>query len=326
MALTLRTVNSVQKAGPRKVVWDGQISGLRLRVSPNGERVYVLKYRTRDSRQRWFTIGRHGSPWTPEMARREAQRLLGAIADGKDPVAEKHSARGAITIAAFSQRYMDDHATAKKKPSSIRMDRINLDKHVLPSLGRRTLEDLSRADIAKFHSKLKATPGAANRCLALLSKMMNLAEAWGLRADGSNPCRHIEKYPEKSRERFLSAVELGRLGEACAKREKEGYPYFVALVRLLIFTGARLSEIQKAKWEWVDLEAGVLRLPDSKTGSKTVILAAPAVTLLEALPRIEGNPHVIAGPDSGYLDAHRSQIGECPNARSTSFICEFWSF
>jgi integrase len=277
---------------PAAVVWH---------AADEQDRVVHGKYRTRDGRQRWFTIGRHGSPWTPELARREAQRLLGAVANGEDPAAAKQETRGAATFAAFAERYLADHAIAKKKASSIRMDRINLAKHILASLGRRTLNEISRADIARLHSGMRQTPGAANRCLALLSKMMNLAEGWGLRPDGSNPCRHIQKYSEHSRKRYLSTEELLRLGAACTEAEREELPYFAALVRLLIFTGARLSEIQKARWDAIDFGTGSLRLADSKTGAKTVILPAPALELLAHLPRVDGNPHVIPGEGGRYL-------------------------
>jgi integrase len=136
-----------------------------------------------------------------------------------------------------------------------------------------------------------------------MSKMMNLAERWGIRPDGSNPCRHVEKNRENKRTRFLSGEELALLGAACRAAEEGGRVAlsFLALVRLLIFTGARLSEIQKARWDWVDLKAGVLRLPDSKTGAKSIMLPAPAMEVLTHIPRVEGNPHVITGIGDRYL-------------------------
>jgi integrase len=183
------------------------------------------------------------------------------------------------------------------------MDRINLNKHILPMLARKQVESISRADVRRLHHSLSNTPGAANRCLALVSKMMNLAERWGIRPDGSNPCRHVEKNPEKKRKRFLSAEELARLGDACRAAGDSGkIPLaFLALVRLLIFTGARLSEIQKARWDWVDFEAEALNLPDSKTGAKSIFLPAPALDVLNHLPRVDGNPHVITGIGDRYL-------------------------
>jgi integrase len=154
--------------------------------------------------------------------------------------------------------------------------------------------------MVRLHQSMRDTPGAANRCLALLSKMMNLAEQWGERPDGSNPCRHVEKYRESKRDRFLSVAELARLGAACKQDGAIG-PSFLALVRLLIFTGARLSEIQKAQWDWVDFESSVLRLPDSKTGAKTIMLPAPALDVLARIDRVNGNPYIIAGEGNRYL-------------------------
>ncbi|MGH6989060.1 MAG: site-specific integrase [Stellaceae bacterium] len=118
-----------------------------------------------------------------------------------------------------------------------------------------------------------------------------------MRPDGSNPCRHVEKYPQRRRERFLSAVELARLGDALAAFD--GSPNVVAAVKLLVFTGARLGEVLGLRWEWIDFERGAARLPDSKTGAKTLHLPPPALAVLAELPRIEGNPHVIAGAREG---------------------------
>jgi integrase len=133
--------------------------------------------------------------------------------------------------------------------------------------------------------------------MAVLSKMLNLAEKWGERPDGSNPCRHVEKYRERKRERFLSQAELARLGEALAEAERNGSesPYAIAAIRLLILTGARVSEILTLEWGHVDFERACLRLPESKSGAKVVHLSPPARELLASLPRIEGNPYVLPG-------------------------------
>jgi len=127
--------------------------------------------------------------------------------------------------------------------------------------------------------------------------MFNLAEKWGDRPQGSNPCRHVEKYRERKRERLLSEVELFRLGYALASYD--GSPFVVAAVKLLVFTGARLSEVLGLRWEWIDFERGEARLPDSKTGAKTLHLPPPALEVLMNLPRVEGNPYVIVGAISG---------------------------
>jgi integrase len=127
--------------------------------------------------------------------------------------------------------------------------------------------------------------------------MMNLAETWGMRDKHSNPCEDIERYPERKRERFLSPKELQRLGRALTAAEvsETGTKYAVAAFRILLLTGRRLSEIQTLEWRDVDLEQKELRLPDSMTGAKTVHLGEAVVALLEAWPRVNGNPYVIVG-------------------------------
>ena len=119
----------------------------------------------------------------------------------------------------------------------------------------------------------------------------------GLRPDGSNPRKHIKKYPEEKRERFLSPAELRRVGEVLREMEQEGIelPSSIAAARLLMLTGCRLGEIMTLKWEYVDIPGKALRLPDSKTGAKVVHLGQPAVEVLEKIERIEGNPWVILG-------------------------------
>ena len=134
----------------------------------------------------------------------------------------------------------------------------------------------------------------------VLSKMFNLAEAWGLRKDGANPCRFVEKYKEHKRERFLTEDEFRRLGQVLSEVEAEGSEALSAVtaIRLLMLTGCRLGEVQTLRWENVDLEAGELRLPDSKTGARMVPLSR-AAGVLAALPRDPDNPWVIAGRKPG---------------------------
>ena len=130
-------------------------------------------------------------------------------------------------------------------------------------------------------------------------EVFNLAEAWGLRKDGANPCRFVEKYKEHKRERFLTGDEFHRLGQVLSEAEGSEALSAVTAIRLLMLTGCRLGEIQTLRWENVDLKAGELRLPDSKTGARMVPLSRAAAGVLDALPRDPDNPWVIAGRKQG---------------------------
>ncbi len=143
---------------------------------------------------------------------------------------------------------------------------------------------------------MRGIPGGANRTLALLSKMFNLAELWGLRPDGTNPCRHVERYRERKIQRFLSDEELARLGNALERAERDDLASCsaIAAIRLLIYTGCRSSEILGLRWEHIDQQRNLLRLPDSKTGARIVPLNAPALAVLSQLER-NGFPWVLPG-------------------------------
>jgi integrase len=183
------------------------------------------------------------------------------------------------------------------KPSTLNRYEALVRRVVLPALGSFKIEAVDRADIASLHHNLRDTPVEANRVVALISKLFNLAEAWGLRPDHTNPARHVERFPEKPRERFLSARELARLGEVLREGEEKEteHPSMVLGIRLLILTGCRRSEIFRLKWDEVDLATGRLRLADSKTGAKTVPLGPPAIRLLAKATRVRGNPYVCWG-------------------------------
>jgi integrase len=287
--------------GAEAVLWDSELKGFGVRVQRGGGKSYVLHYRAgtgRGAPLRKLTIGRHGSPWTPDTARHEAKRLLGLVESGADPAADKMARREASTIAQLAERFFAEHAEAKRKASTAAEYRRLLDKIILPAIGKRKVGDATRADVTKLHHANRSAPYQANRLLAVLSKMFNLAERWGLRPDGSNPCRHVEKFGERKRERMLSPAELARLGDALAAHD--GSPYAVAAIKLLVFTGARLGEVLGLRWEWVDVERGEARLPDdSKTGAKTLHLPPPALAVLSELPRLDGNQHVVAGAKLG---------------------------
>lgn len=214
-----------------------------------------------------------------------AIQALAAVRAGGDPSRDRRSGRG--TFGELANRYLWEHAEARKRASAIASDRSLLRRVLVPKLGAAPTTKITREDVTRLHHELRETPIQANRTLALLSKIMNLAEFWGLRPDGSNPCRHVQRFREVKRERFLSSAETAKLADALAGLEAEAKitATVAAAIRLLLFTGARRGEICGLRWEHVDFERGYLRLPDSKTGAKTIALNAPALQVLASLPR-----------------------------------------
>ena len=294
--ITKRLVDGLR---PGEIVWDADVKGFGVRCQ-RVAKVYVLKTRI-GGRQRWLSIGRHGSPWTTETARTEARRLLGEVAGKKDPATVRDAEKANPDVAELAAMFMREHVEAKRKPKTAIGYRDLLERLVLPQLGSIRVADVTRTDVARLHHSLRATPYQANRMAAVLAKMFTWAEQRGYRPDGTNPCRHVDKYRENRRERFLSEAELARLGDALTEAERKGTetPHAIAAIRLLMFTGARLGEILGLRWEHVDIERAMLLLPDSKTGAKAVYLSAPALETLATVPRLKDNPYVIAGERPG---------------------------
>jgi integrase len=297
--LTKRNIETIQPTDRDFCVWDHDMPGLGLRVLPSGRKQFIVQYRA-GRRSRRITLG-PTSIITPEQARTRAMAILSEARNGQDPAADKETYRKALMVSELAERFDQEHIAIRLKASTAREYRRNLERFILPALGRLRVVDVTRADIAKFHHDLRRIPYQANRCLEIISKMFNLAEMWGLRPDGSNPRRHIPKYPEQKRERFLSTAELKRLGEVLRELDDEGLESKSAILaaRLLIYTGCRLNEIMKLKWEYVDLEGRALHLPDTKTGARVVHLGEAAVALLEQATAIPGNPWVITGKLEG---------------------------
>ncbi len=321
MRLTKRVVDAAGPGASMAVIWDAEVKGFGLRVTPNGAKSYVLNYRAgrgRNAPTRRITIGKHGSPWTPEMARKEALRLLAEIAKGEDPIEERKAASRMMTFGELAGLYLAE-GVGHKKPLTLRSDRTRIERHLKPLLGAKRIDAVARLDVERMQrdvvagkttvqklEKGKRGPGAvvrggkgaAAQCVALVSTIMAFAMARGLLTE--NPARGVKKAPIRKMERFLSDAEMARLAEALdAETARTNDPYPTAAIRMLLFTGCRRSEIVTLRWEWIDLERSMIFLPDSKTGRKPVYLNAPALTVLASLPRQEGNPYVICGHRAG---------------------------
>lgn len=306
MSKLTKTVVEGTSPGTKPIfIWDSQLPGFGVKILPSGTRRYLVKYRTkgggRSAQQRWYMIGTHGAI-TVDQARDVAKQVLSAVSENKDPQAMKLSFREAPKMVALWERFERDHLSTRKTSTARGYEQL-WRLYVKPQIGTKKVIDVSRDDVYRLHRSIRARY-QANRALAMLSKMFNLAERWDMRSDNTNPCRHVEKYREAHRERFLTTEEIGHLGQAL----REGHaaqtetPHMIAAIQLLLLTGARVSEILDAKWQWVDWDHRIIRLPESKTGAKIVYLSDTAIRILElllSLPQADENPYIIAGGVKG---------------------------
>lgn len=292
------TKSAVDRLVPGQTLRDDALKGFGVRRQQNAASYFLQK--NVHGRVRWFTIGPHGSPWTPDSARKEAWSILVSLNDGIDPTKLKQLERDKPVLQDVTKQFMATHGPKLKPRSREEYQRL-IDLHINPTFGNKLIADITRGDIAKFHASMADTPSAANFALAVLSKLMRWCEDCGYRPEQSNPCRGVIKYRQNSLERYLTSDEFAKLGKVLDHLERENGEdlYVLAAIRLLLLTGARLNEILTLRWTFVDVERQVLRLPDSKTGQKTIRLGVPAIKLLKALPRVNSNPYVIVGKLTG---------------------------
>ena len=247
-----------------------------------------------------MTVGRH-DVLHADQARQRAALIIARIKAGEEPVPLPLAARGngGPTVADLAVRYLEEHVEVRLKPNTQRQVRGVLRRHILPALGKMPLVAIERAQAVDLQQKLCDRPVTANTAVKVLSHMYRLGEGWGMVPEGCNPCRSIEKYPERRRERFLTDTEFDRLGRVLDEAVDSGSasPIAVAAIRLMMLTGCRKNEILTLRWTDVDLEAGELHLGDAKAGPRTVHLPPTAVRLLKTLPRREGCPWVFPGED-----------------------------
>lgn len=310
--ITKRVVDAIKPNGTDFYVFDSELVGFGIRVRADGGMSYIVRYRAgfgRSAPAKRVTIAKVGKV-TPDQARDVAKDLLASVVKGQDPSKDRADERDAITFAKLAEGFLH-HVSALKKANTHAQYAHMLNAYAIPKFGTRKAIAVTPSDIAALHLDLKAKPTTANRVRDVVSSMYGWAIKGKLLPKMENPAAGIAKYREAKRERFLSSEEILQLGNAIREAETAGIawepdpakktkhapkagnrvvkldPASAAALRLFILTGARLREILHLEWSMVDLERGLLLLPDSKTGQKTIILNAPAQMVLSELPHVD---------------------------------------
>lgn len=303
--LTKRCIDSLDPPADDDsyIVTDTEDDGLRLRVFASGRKRFALEYRIR-GRVRWFGFGWFGD-MTVEQARVEASKLRSRILGGFDPVEAKAIERVEPTFAEYAARWMT-RAKLRKKPSSQRNDEMLLRLYLLPTFGRRKIRGVTRSDMSRLRDSLAGKKTTANRVLALASTIFNAAEADDERDANSNPCRHVQHFKERRVERPLTDGEIANLWSVLDTSDETQAA--VAAIRFLLLTGLRCGEALALRWDDVDIGGARLRLRDSKTGPRKVLLSPPAARFLEDLPR--GSVFVFPGKPTPGPDPEERPLAD----------------
>jgi integrase len=314
-------LREVRALGPGEEIWDPAVAGFGARRQAGENVSYVLMYR-RDGRKRRYTIGRHGSPWTPDSARAEAVRLLGEIIKGADPGADKRGAREAMTVAELCDAYLADAIAGRlltrrgqaKKASTLAIDVGRIERHIKPLLGRLAVAAVDRTDVERFMHDVAAgktaakaksakkrglarvTGGrtAATRAVGLLGSIFGYAVRHRMRPD--NPAHGLQRFADGKRDRRLSEDEFSRLGTALSEAEeaRQDKPEAIwlpalAMGRFLLLSGWRTGEAAALRWPEIDLARRTATLSDTKTGRSMRPLSNPVCDLLKAQPQMAGD-------------------------------------
>ncbi|MEO5324283.1 site-specific integrase [Mesorhizobium sp. CC13] len=322
------TKTDIDKLEPNSILWDtgrGSVAGFgarRQRVHP----VFFVKY-TDGGRQRWFTIGKYGAPWTVDLARTEALRVLGQVASGNDPAGRRDQKKNSPTpetVSDLCDRYMKaaeagailTRFNRPKKASTLEIDKGRISRHIKPLIGdslvteidpksvKRLIEDITVGKTAaivktKLRGRALVTGGAATaaRVADLLSGIMT----WAVEEEiiERNPVHRVRRFRSEPRQRFLNSKELATLGavltKGCDAKAKAFHPFAIKIIRLLCLTGCRVGEIAGLRWSELDADMQCLRLDDTKSGRSVRPVGKVAVDQLQAHPRQAGSPYVFTG-------------------------------
>ena len=273
---------------------DHEVKRLYVRVNPSGRKTFVIRYRA-GGRKRNLSLGTYGT-LTLDQARREARKRLASVDLGGDPQAERQKRDAVPTFGEFADQYLDVHV----KPLRGAREQVRaIEKHLRPRWGTRKLDSIGPADALQLRGDLEATPVWANRVLEIASSMFNRARKWGaLPRTYLNPAADVPRFAEDARSRVASLEELAALRISILRVRS---PYTRALFLLLLELPFRKTELMSARWDGYD-EANQIISVRTQSATKSANpqpVPASAASILAALPRVDGNPHIFVGATRG---------------------------
>lgn len=341
--ITKRMVDGLEPREAEYTTWDRDLTGFGIRVRPTGAKSYIVAYRAgrgRSAPYRRQTIGA-ANKLSPDQARQEAERILAGATLGLDPAAELAAAKEAQTaerkapkVRDLLDRFVTEHVDTRLKARTAYGYRHIIENVLKPELGDEPVRSLTPAQVAELHHKRRATKTHADQIVRVLSSAMSLAEQWGLRDPGSNPCR-VRKFGSRRRERLFSDMEVAKLLNAVeALATAKTITEFQALgIKLLFATGCRVGEITALEWAFIDFEEGLIAWPDTKTGALVKPLTEEARDLLNAAPRIEGAPAVCPSKNlkamrvetlEGAFEKTMATAGVIAKENATTHLVRHW--
>ncbi len=289
--LTQSQIDNLRPGQRTRNIRDKELKGFGVRILPSGRKSFFL-HRQIDGRRVWHALG-DADAITLECARSKATSLLVSRQRGDVPVVV-----GPVPFESVAEEVFQRYGR-HWKPRTLKVNLGYYRKQILPWFEGRAIAGITRSDVRQWFASLHATPVAADRSAPVLSVILRQAEVYGYRAQGSNPCTGIKRYRRRGRERFLTNDEIRRLSKVIDQHH-DSHPLHASVIRLLLLTGCRKSEILTLRWS--EYREGNLHLSDSKTGPRTVWLSSAARRILDGLPR--SGPWVFPSP---CRDSHLSE-------------------
>jgi integrase len=288
------TLKYAKENNKRDIWWDKKLSGFGVRLYPSGKKRYVIQYRY-NRRLKLKTIG-DCELLTLTQAQDRARRDLVGLLDNIDPLSEREQLQESATFEQLCSEYMERYSKPFKKSWNTDQSRVNI--HLVPRFGNLTASSIVHNDIALFHTQVgKLKKPTANRLIKLISVIYTKCISWGMLPENyKNPAKGITFFPEQSRDRWLTPVELPRLIKAINEEDV----YARSAIWLALLVGLRKNELLSLEWSRIDLERLEITVYETKNTKPLYLpISSEVLAVIDGIPKVEGNQYLFAGRKEG---------------------------